>query len=198
VSFNIDGFYKKYQDLAIDDNVTNFESKGEGYAYGIDTNLKIRKGDYYFFGAYTYIKSKRQLNTNDDELYRFYGEVPHTLQFIGGKKFWDTWAFSFRVNYHSGKPYTKVIGTTTYADGRIKPIYEDPFNSRLPDYFSLNVKIAQEIKFANNEALEWSFEILNLTNHENISEINYDDNYNVTGYAKQLPILPWFDVTYRF
>ena len=196
-TFNVDGFYKSYYDLAIEDIASNYASAGEGYAYGVDTNLKIRNGDYYVFGAYTYINSKRELNTNDDELYRFYGEVPHTFQLIVGKKLWDNWALSTRLNYHSGKPYTKVIGTYS-DDGRIRPIYEDPFNSRLPDYFSLNVKIAQEIKFANNESLEWSFEIMNLTNHENISDINYDDNYNITGYAKQLPLLPWFDVTYRF
>ena len=201
VTFNIDGFYKKYYDLAIDDNVTNFESVGEGFAYGIDTNLKIRKGDYYAFGAYTYIKSKRQLSAQSDDLTRFYGEIPHTLQLIAGKKFWKTWALSTRVNYHSGTPYTKVIGTYVDSTGttpRVRPIYEDPFSSRLPDYFSLNVKIAQEIKLSRGSAFEWSFEIMNLTNNDNISDIIYDDNYNITGYAKQLPLLPWFDLTYRF
>ena len=201
VTYNIDGFYKNYQDLAIDDNVTNFESVGKGYAYGIDTNLKMRRGNYYAFGAYTYIKSKRQLSTSSDDLHRFYGEIPHTLQLIAGKKFWDNWAVSTRINYHSGKPYTKVVGTyidNSTVPGRVRPIYEEPFSSRLPDYFSLNVKIAQQMKLANNKEFEWSFEIMNLTNNENISEINYDDNYNITGYAKQLPLLPWFDLTYRF
>lgn len=197
VTFNIDGYYKKYYDLAIDDNVTNYESVGRGYAYGIDANFKVRKGDYYLFAAYTYMKSKRELDANTRELHNFYGEIPHTLQLIAGKKFWDNWALSTRLNYHSGTPYTKVIGTYTDS-GRVRPIYENPFNSRLPNYFSLNVKIAQEMKLAHNQALEWSFEIMNLTNHKNISSINYDDNYNKTGYAKQLPLLPWFDLTYRF
>jgi len=201
VTYNIDGFYKKYYDLAIDDNVTNFASVGKGYAYGVDTNLKIRKGNYYAFGAYTYIDTKRQLSAQSDDLHRFYGDVPHTLQLIAGKKFWDNWALSTRLNYHSGKPYTKVIGTYVDSSGttpRVRPIYEDPFSSRLPDYFSLNVKIAQEMKLARGSSFEWSFEIQNLTNNENISGVNYDDNYNVTGYAKQLPLLPWFDLVYRF
>ena len=197
VVFDIDSFYKKYYHLAIDDNVSNFSSKGDGYSYGIDTSVKLRKGDYYAFGAYTYMNSKRELDANDEILYRFYGDVPHTLQLIAGKKFWKTWAFSTRMNYHSGTPYTKVIGT--YMDnGRVRPIYEDPFSSRLPEYFSLNVKIAQQIKLGNNESLEWSFEIMNLTNHTNVSEVNYDENYNATGYSKQLPLLPWFDMTYKF
>ena len=197
ISFNIDGFYKKYLDLLIEDDINKFENDGEGYAYGIDASIKIRSDDYYLFGAYTYMKSKRELNTDDSKLYRFYGEIPHTLQLIAGKKFLQNWSFSTKLDYHSGAPYTKVIDT--YNDnGRVRPIYEDPFNTRLPYYFSLNVKIAQELKLSKNQTLEWSFEIMNLTNHKNITEINYDDNYNEEGYAKSLPILPWFDVTYRF
>ncbi len=197
ISWSIDGFAKRYISLLIEDDANRYENAGEGYAYGVDTNLKYRDERYYAFLAYTYLQSKRELNTLSDNRYRFYGEIPHTLQLIGGVKFWQNWALSTRVNYHSGAPYTKVIGTYDDA-GRIRPIYEDPFNSRLPDYFSLNVKIAQEIKYADNTSLEWSFEIMNLTNHENISEIKYDDNYNQTGTYKQLPLLPWFDVTYRF
>jgi len=199
LTFNIDGYYKKYKDLLINDVEQTYLNDGKGYAYGVDLNLKVRANNYYAFAAYTYLKSKRQLNTSSDTLHRFYGEIPQTLQLIGGVKFLKDFAFSTRVNYHSGAPYTKVIDT--YAEsgtGRIRPIYEDPFHSRLPDYFTLNVKIAQEIKYADNSSFEWSFEIMNLTNHENISEIKYDDSYKKDGYIKQLPLLPWFDVTYRF
>lgn len=198
-TFNIDGFYKKYRSLLIQDDTNNYENMGEGYAYGVDASIKYRDDKYYAFGAYTYINSKREINTATDNMYRFYGEIPHTLQLIAGMKLSNNIALSTRVNYHSGSPYTKVIGTYSEdGTGRIRPIYEDPFASRLPDYFSLNVKIAQETKFADNTSFEWSFEIMNLTNHENISEIKYDDNYNKEGTVKQLPLLPWFDITYKF
>lgn len=199
VSFNIDGFYKDYDKLLIEDNASKFLNMGDGYAYGIDTNIKYRLDDLYLFAAYTFIKSKRQLNTKTDNLYRFYGEIPHTLQLIGSMKLGGGLALSTRINYHSGAPYTKVIGTYVESGtGRVRPIYEDPFNSRLPDYFSLNLKIAQQIKYEDDTSFEWSFEIMNITNHENISDIRYDDNYNQVGYYKQLPLLPWFDLTYRF
>ena len=83
------------------------------------------------------------------------------------------------------------------ADGN--PIKDDDINGeRLPDYFTLNVKIAQQIELTQSRSVEWSFEIMNLTNNENVSGINYDDEWNEIGYKTQLPILPWFDVTYRF
>lgn len=197
ITFNIDGFYKKYQDLIVEDSASRFSNSGSGYAYGIDTNVKMRYDNYYLYGAYTYMSAKRSLEASDSTLYRFYGEIPHTLQIIAGKRFWKNWALSTRMNYRSGNPYTRVIGT--YDDnGRLRPIYEDPFSSRLPEYFSLNVKVSQEIKLSKNESLEWSFEIMNLTNNQNVTDVLYDDEYNIKGYREQLPLLPWFDVTYRF
>jgi len=197
LNFSIDGFYKKYKDLLIDDNASNYLNEGDGYAYGIDTNIKYKSDKYFAFLAYTYLRSERETNTLNEELYRFYGEVPHTLQLIGGMKIGRSWALSTRMNYHSGKPYTKVIGT--YLDGtRVRPIYEEPFSSRLPSYFSLNIKIAQEKKLKSGSTFEWSFEIMNLTNHDNITAITYDDNYNKDGVSKGLPLLPWIDLTYKF
>jgi len=197
---SVDLFYKDYYDLVVDDNRSRYLNGGAGYAYGIDTNYKLRYENYYLYGAYTYLRSKRQLNTQSKELYRFYGEVPHTLQLIGGVRLWEDWLFSTRMNYHSGAPYTKVIGT--YSDpndpSRKLPVYETPNSSRLPDYFSLNIKVAQELRFSDGSRVAWSFELMNLTNHENISGINYDDDYNEVGYYKQLPLLPWFDLTYYF
>jgi len=196
---NIEPYYKDFDNLAIDDNTSGYANEGDGYAYGIDTSLKYRDGRYYAFIAYTYLESKRELNTADGELKRFYGDIPHTLQAVGAWRFANNWSLSTLAKYHSGKPYTEIIGTytDTVVDGRVRPIYGESNAARLPDYFTLNVKIAQQIKFENS-ALEWSFEIMNLTNHENISDIRYDDDYNEIGYYKQLPLLPWLDITYRF
>jgi len=196
--FSVDLFYKDYQNLVVDDNASQYLNGGEGYAYGVDTNYKLRYENYYAYAAYTYIRSKRQLNSASRQLERFYGEIPHTFQLIGGVRFWKNWLFSTRLNYHSGAPYTKVIATTTDTTGRVLPLYETPNSSRLPDYFSLNLKIAQQFRLEGGSKLEWSFELMNVTNHENISGINYDDNYNEVGYYKQLPLLPWFDLTYYF
>ncbi len=199
--FSVDAFYKDYRELVVDDRQSRYVNGGEGYAYGIDTNYKLRYEDYYAYAAYTYLRSKRALSSANTQLERFYGEIPHTFQFIGGMRFWKDWLFSSRLNYHSGAPYTKVLGT--YSDpldpnNRQLPIYDTPNSSGLPDYFSLNLKIAQQLHFDGGNRLEWSFEIMNITNHDNISGINYDDNYNETGYTKQLPLLPWFDLTYYF
>lgn len=195
--FSVEPFYKRFEKLAINDEVLRYLNAGEGEAYGADISARLRWRNWYAYGAYTYLRSKRQIDTDNDRLYRFYGEVPHTVQLIGGYRFGDSWSLSALMKYHSGKPYTEVIGT--YVDnGRIRPIYGEPFAARLDDYFTLNIKIAQQRRLRSGGVLEWSFELMNLTNRENITSIDYDDEYNKIGTNTQLPLLPWLDLTYRF
>ncbi len=196
-TLSIEPYYKRFEALAIEDNATQYANEGEGYAYGVDVSAKVRKGDLYGFLAYTYLRSEREINAQYDELYRFYGEVPHTLQLLGGMRFWKTWSFSTLMKYHSGKPYTAIVGTYVDGTGRTRPLYGEPFGERLEDYFTLNLKIAQQRRVTGGE-LEWSFELMNVTNHGNVSGIRYDENYNKVGYYEELPFLPWIDITYRF
>ena len=202
--WGIQPFYKTFTDLAIDQTDANgstvsYDSSGEGHAYGLDLSAKYRDGTYYAFIAYTYLDAKRQITTGDTTKYRFYGDIPHTLQLLGSIRFADTWAFSTLFKYNSGKPYTPITGTyIDPRDQRVRPIYGDPFSERLPDYLTLNIKIGQQINIGPSEQFQWSFELMNATNHVNVSDIRYDDNYRRIGYYKQLPLLPWLDFTLRF
>ena len=200
-TLSLEPFYKKYEALAISDKSLVYDNTGEGYAYGFDLSAKWRSDEWYFFGAYTYIQSRRQLSSEDTKQYRFYAEIPHTLQLLGSWHFAPTWALSMLAKYNSGIPYTPVIGTyesDCSGEARIRPIYGEPFSKRLNDYFTLNLKIAQEIKLEGDTKLEWSFELMNATNNENRSDILYEDDYSIKGYVTQLPLLPWLDITYRF
>lgn len=202
--WSVSPFYKRFNDLAVDvldanGSTSTYASAGKGDAYGIDLSAKYRDGRYYLFAAYTYLRAKRQVETNDPTKYPFYGDIPHTLQLMGSVRFLDNWAFSVLTKYASGRPYTPVTGTYEDPDdGRVRPIYGELFSERLPDYFTLNLKVGQEIALGDGTSLTWSFELMNATDHENVSETRYDDEYRQEGYITQLPLLPWFDVTYRF
>ena len=193
----IEPFYKAFESLAVDDNVSNFSNSAKGYAMGIDSSLRYSDNRYYGFIAYTYLEARRMLNAQDSTMYRFYGDIPHTLQMVGAYKYSSSLAFSALIQYHSGKPYTKIVGTYKDSSGRIRPLYGEPYGARLPEYFTLNLKVAQELRFKRSR-VEISFELMNLTNHDNISDIRYDDEYKAVGYYRQLPFLPWIDITYRF
>jgi len=195
-TFSIEPFYKNYDSLAVDDASKNYDDTGDGYAYGVDSSIKYKDGKWYAFAAYTYLRSKRDISTTSG-LKDFYAEIPQTLQFVGARRFGKNWVLSALMKYTSGALYTPVV--SSYDDnGTTRPIYGDEYSERLSPYFTLNLKIAQTIKYANKTSLEWSFELMNATNHKNVTGITYDDDYNEDGETVDLPILPWFDVTYRF
>ena len=54
------------------------------------------------------------------------------------------------------------------------------------------------VKYEKGRSLEWSFELMNATNHANILRYSINRKTGEKKEMKDLPILPWFDVTYRF
>jgi len=114
------------------------------------------------------------------------------MQLIGGWRFSPNWLFSTLVKYQSGVPYTPVLKTGQ------PPVYGEPFSDRVSDYFTLNLKIAQQIPLSNGHQFEWSFEVMNATNHNNVSGYSFDAEGNKESEQTQFPLTPWFDVTYRF
>ncbi len=203
--FVIEPYYKKFLDLAVpDSNTTNayYATAGEGYVQGVDVTYSKRAGNLYLYGAYSFLESKRQISTKDTQLYPFYGEIPHTLQLSGSYRFGGGWTFSGLFKYQSGKLYTPVVdnSNTTVVDGQtiVIPTYGSTLSERMPDYYTLNLKIAREILYPDDTRLEWSFELMNATLHKNVVGIEYEDDYSDYEYVYDLPFLPWFDVTYRF
>ncbi|HHD78463.1 MAG TPA: hypothetical protein ENK98_02305, partial [Epsilonproteobacteria bacterium] len=88
-SLVIEPYYKTFENLAIADNLHNYEAVGEGSAYGVDVTYIKKIDDFDFMLAYSYVKAKRQLNTNSNKQYRFEGDIPHTLQISTNYHFWN-------------------------------------------------------------------------------------------------------------
>ena len=203
----VEPYYKSLFDLAVADDGNSsgelYRSEGEGYAKGLDVTYSYRQDRLYLYGVYSYVDSRRKIAVNDGTLYPFYAEVPHTLQLAGSYKLGEGWTVSTLAKYTSGRPYTPVIGTeptTQVIDGVTvyTPVYGKTFSKRLPEYFALNLKIAKEKLYPDDTRLEYSFELMNATNHQNVVDIEYEADYSDYEYIYDLPMIPWFDVTYRF
>jgi hypothetical protein len=201
-SLIVEPYYKKFKNLAITDEVTKYEAIGEGETYGFDVTYKTKMKKFDMIFAYTFVKAKRQLNTNTSKHYAFEGDIPHTLQLNSSYTFENDWRISSLFRFNSGKPYTPIVGTeeALYNDQSYKrPIYGDPYTKRLPNNFDLDVQISKSYQFANS-SLEVAFELMNLNAlvKKNIEEYRYDDNYVIDGEYEQMGFLPAFHVTYRF
>jgi len=202
-SLVIEPYFKTFENLTINDEITQYEAIGKGEAYGVDITYKQQVNNFNFILAYTFVKAKRQIDTNSKKQHRFVGDIPHTLQMIGSYDFANDWSLSGYFKYNQGKPYTPIVERKNYTyKGKIyvEPIYGTPYSKRLPDNYDLDIQIAKTIHYESGESLEFSVELLNLTAliKPNISSIKYDDNYEEDGEVEQLGFLPAIHMTYRF
>ena len=197
-SLVIEPYFKKFKNLAITDDLTNYEAVGEGDAYGLDVTYKKHIDKLDLMLAYSYVNAKRQLNTNTKKQYRFEGDIPHTLQLSANYKFNESWRVSTYAKYSSGAPYTPVIGTEKYIyQGKeyLSPMYGKPYSKRLDANYDLDIQVSYK-----RGQWEYALELMNINAllKKNITGIKYNDKYEEDGGYEQLGFLPAFHVTYRF
>jgi hypothetical protein len=202
-SLVVEPYFKKFKNLAITDDLSNYEAVGEGEAYGVDVTYRKKIADFDMMFAYTYVKAKRQLNTNNAKQYRFEGDIPHTLQVTANYHFWDSWRASVYAKYSSGVPYTPVVGTEAYTyKGKafVKPLYGTPYSKRLDANYDLDIQVGKTYTYANDKSLEVSLELMNINAlfKDNTEGIKYNDKYEEDGTYKQIGFLPALHLTYRF
>lgn len=203
-SLIIEPYYKTFENLAIEDEALTYKAIGKGEAYGLDITYKKNIKNFNIIVAYTFVKAKRQLNTDNKKQYRFEGDIPNTLQINTNYRFNNGWRISGLFKYNDGAPYTPIIGTKdyTHTNGRTykSPIYGEPYSSRLASNLDLDIQIGKTFKYANNKSLEYSLELMNITSlfRKNISGISYNSNYEENGKYYQMGFLPALHLTYKF
>ncbi len=200
----IEPFFKSFENLAISDETNTYESTGKGEAYGLDLTYRKSIEDFDIILAYTYVKAKRELSTDSTKMYRFEGDIPHTLQLNTTYHFGNNYRFSLLGKYSSGAPYTPIVGTQEYQyEGKTykRPIYGESYSKRYSDYYDLDIQLGKTFRYdGGKSSLELSLELMNITAlfHDNVSSINYDDNYEEDGIVKQMGFLPSIHANYRF
>jgi hypothetical protein len=201
-SIAIEPYYKTLRELAIPDDERGYINAGSGWAYGLDVSWRLRLHDVTLLASYAFQRSDRQLDHQDPEEYRFYQEVPHTLQASVLYRFSERWTASALMQYHSGKPFTPIVGTYEFIDDdgstRLRPLYGRSCSDRLPGFFTLNLKTAYARPVNWGESLEMAFEIINATAHENVMGIEYDDEYQKEDYVTGIPFVPNFSITWHW
>ncbi|KIM12737.1 MAG: hypothetical protein KU37_02340 [Sulfuricurvum sp. PC08-66] len=216
-SIEIEPYHKEYTSLSVqkDANTSYFYTRsqsifnfmneaGLGYAQGVDITYKLRRDNLYLFSTYSYLDAKRQYFL-DGGLIDFESEIPQTLQVAASYDLQNNWVVGGLMRYHTGA-YTKrptseinaskVAGETCYRSDSATEVKE-----RLPDYFTLNLKATYTQPLEKESRIEYSFEFMNVTAHENLTGYRVDSKTGKIGKSLDVlsfPFLPWFDVTYRF
>jgi hypothetical protein len=181
-------YYKKLSNLVV--GVTspeNYVNGGSGKAYGAELLIKKEAtADLSGWLSISLAKSERQ-NDLTGESFRYQFDQPITTTLVTSYKLNDDWTMGAKWNYHSGTPYTPVIGHHVDTTGRWLPDYAAVNSGTLPDYHRLDIRFDRNYVF-NTWKLNTYFELNNVYFQKNIAGYRYDATYS--NYANPEAVMP--------
>jgi hypothetical protein len=196
-------FYRRLWGLVLRNPVANpplahaLVQDGEGRAYG--AQLLVRWMPHpAFSGWLAYTLSRSERRHDGDPSYRLLDQdQTHLFTAVENVTF-RGFVLGLRFRLATGMPRTPVIGN--YLDtvtGQYQPIFGSQNSVRLPVFYALDLRVEKRFRWHSVDVVPY-LEVLNLTNHANVEELAYDEQFasrsNITG----LPILAVAGVSVRF
>ena len=215
--FSLEGYYKKMKDyldyrsgakLLMNHHLETDVINTEGYAYGIEMEVKKPKGKLNGWASYTYSRTFLRQNDkriarpiNNGDWYPTEYDKPHDFKFVGNYKFTRRYSLSMNLDYSTGRPATIPAGQFHDHKLNVNQIFYTDRNSyRVPDYFrmdlSFNVEYSHHLTLATHSSI--SFGVYNLTGRKNVYSIYYVLEKNrIQGYKMSIFGAPIPFVTYN-
>ena len=180
----------------------------EGYAYGVEFQVKKQVGKLNGWMSYTYSRTFLRQNDpriarpiNGGEWYPTEYDKPHDFKLVGNYKFTSRYSMSFNMDYSTGRPTTIPAGQ--YYDQGLKKMqvyYTDRNSYRVPDYFrmdlSFNIEPSHHLTLLTHSSL--SFGIYNLTGRKNVYSVYFvSEEGRIQGYKMSIFGAPIPFVTYN-
>ncbi len=182
-----EGFYKQLDDLVVQGS----GNSGVGWIYGMETLIRY-KPDEHFFGwiAYTLSRSVRR-DTPDAPARVTQFDQTHILTILGSYRLGHGWEFGARFRLVSGNNYSpQTYGFFDANAGTYLPLQSyPPFNTRLPLFHQLDIRLDKTWKFTNWQ-LGAYIDIVNVYNAGNVEGVSYNYNSTRSTYLTGLPLLP--------
>ena len=180
----------------------------EGYAYGVEFQVKKPAGKLNGWMSYTYSRTFLRQNDpriarpiNGGEWYPTEYDKPHDFKLVGNYKFTRRYSMSFNMDYSTGRPTTIPAGQ--YYDQGLKKMqvyYTDRNSYRVPDYFrmdlSFNIEPSHHLTLLTHSSL--SFRYLYLTGRKNVYSVYFvSEEGRIQGYKMSIFGAPIPFVTYN-
>ncbi len=196
-SVQVEGYEKTFRNLTVPDPVKNYVNGASGRALGLEFLAKKDRTDRWNgWLSVSQSRSTRKNNITGQEIV-FANDQPWILNAVA--TYWLTKKFSvgFNWRYHSGQPWTPVIGTFVDPAGRVRPIYASVGSRRLPDYHRLDVRFSRDFTFARHKMSAY-LDLINAYNRRNVSGYSYNGDYSAKEPVNQLPFFPSLGITAEF
>ncbi len=196
-SWKAEIYYKKLSNLVVSDPQLNYVNGGSGIAYGEE--LLIKKDGHSDLTGWLSVSLARSKLQNDltGESFRFEYDQPINATLVSSYKLGNDWTMGTKWTYHSGTPYSPVIGTTHDSSGRYIPIYAAVNSGTLPDYHRLDLRFDRHYIY-DKWKLNTYFELNNVYFRKNVVGYSYNANYTVATPVSPLVIPFTFGVQAEF
>jgi hypothetical protein len=170
-------YYKKFSNLVVNDPLLNYINAASGKAYGLELLIKKEETDKLSGWFVLNLAKSQRRNDITGESFRFAYDQPVNTTLVGTYKLSDAWSFGAKWNYHSGTPYTPVVGTSgTYPDGRPIPVYAAVNSDTLPVYHRLDLRLDRNYVF-DKWKFNTYFELNNVYQRKDIVGYSYNATY---------------------
>ncbi|MBI5013906.1 MAG: TonB-dependent receptor [Deltaproteobacteria bacterium] len=194
---DVQAYYKRLWDLVSSDPETNFTNGGEGRAYGVE--LLVKREPTARLSGWLSVTASRSVREGEatGETFPFDYDQPLIATWVATYRLSPAWKFGLRWQYHSGTPFTPIVGTVVSTDGRIRPRYGDLNSERLPAYHRLDLRADRTWAF-DAWKLGLYVELLNAYNRKNVLGYRYNADYTDRDPVYQLPLIPSVGVQAEF
>jgi len=175
----LETYYKNYEDLPLENEITNYDNGGYGYAKGIDFIFKTNN----FFGiegwfSYGIMDSKRFWMDYDEFTNSSYN-ITHNLTIVAKYSLTDSWQIGVNCKLASGRPYTPVIGSIYHADTKVyEPVYGPTNSEKYQPYKRIDLRILHIFRLFNKYTSVFYIEGLNIFNFRNLFGYTYSKDYS--------------------
>jgi TonB-dependent receptor-like protein/carboxypeptidase-like protein len=186
-SVKAEEYYKKLYDLVIPHQPENYVNGGSGKAYGTELFLKKDRTDNWWgWISVAYSRTQRH-NDLTGEDFSFGYDQPYIVNIVYDRMVFQKWIFGAAWRYHSGAPYTPIVGSYTDATGRIRPVYGEHRSERLPPYHALNLSMGTVV-WSGKQQVTFGIEIVNVYDRKNISGYDYNVDYTERRPIREQPL----------
>ena len=160
--FRLEGYYKEYKNLLLEDDNLNYINDGRGYAKGIDAFVKSSYGRVSGWISYSWLRARRKW-MDLPVLASPYFDITHNLTIVLNVELPKNLSVGCSFRYATGKPYTP--GPEKYHEVRV------------PDYQKLEINFTYRHSFFKSNMTVFYLAVSNVLGRINIFDYRYSSDW---------------------
>ena len=183
-----DTYLKRSRNLVTADPFRRYDNRGLGTAKGVELLVRGHFGARLIgWLALSYSNSVRR-DPDTGRTFDFEYDQPVIGSVVAKLLLHERLSLSGRAWFHSGPPHTRIVGgePDPANPGGYLPVYGEINGERLPSYFRFDLRLDWTAAWSRD--LRLYAEVLNATNHRNVSSYEYTEDYSSRKAVSQTPL----------